>query len=455
MTALPGLALALGTIVAAGTGLLRLLCRAGEAQTRGESAALVWLLGSAWVSLGIFALGSVVTGQALVAALALGAGGLWFATRRAPVVLVDAPRLSRGEWVLVGLLALEAVAVVWSCTYQPLGWDGLCTWDGKAQIAFANGGALPPEYFHDSTRTWSRLHYPLGLPYLNTWLYLCLGQVDQAWVRGIGAAYYVACVALLAGAVARLGGQRWVGLATGAALFFVPAVSTSPFGHFSGYADFPLAVVILAAAVRLPGWRTSPSLADERVLSAMLMLLVWTKREGFVPAAALLAVAALALARSGRWKRMIPIAAPMVALGLAFAVYLRSVGVLGEADNLPPTLANFSANAGRLAPLMQFIGFEVIRWEYWSVLWPATLLALITLGVRGQAAAGGRLALVMLLPWPAYLGAYVLSTWPDFFWYVTTSLSRLALQFAPLALLSTGLAMGAAYRVPSERQEGG
>jgi hypothetical protein len=115
--------------------------------------------------------------------------------------------------------------VIWSIANLPLGWDGLTIWDMKAQIAFANDGWLPAEYFRDSTRSWSHVHYPLYWPYAETWLYLCLGRVDQTLVRGFGALFYAAAVGLLAGAVPRLGGTRLAGLISAVCLFFLPMLT--------------------------------------------------------------------------------------------------------------------------------------------------------------------------------------------------------------------------------------
>ena len=439
---------ALGTLFLAGWGAVKLIARGEWIGHWPERVALAWLLGAGYASLGLFIFGSLFSETSLLAIIFAGAAGLFLAGRRFPAGSPpggSAP-WQLVEWFLFALLAGEAIIIAWFSATLILGWDGLALWDLKAQIAFANGGTLPAEYFQDASRIDSHVRYPLGWPYLSTWLYLCLDRVDQAWVRIFGAIYEFATFALLAGATFRLGGQRWAGLVVAACLFFLPALTSTPFGFYAGYADLPMAALFLAAVTRLPAWSPQPSPADTRLLSVLGLLLVWTKSEGTVLLAALAVVVFLARSSESwlqRGRAVLFLVAPAATLLAAFSLYLRSVGAMPEDNYLPATDPQLWSRLDRVGPILAHFSARLSDWHMWSLLWPGVLLALIALSLRGESRRAGLLALLLLLPLPGYVLAYLLSTWPDYLRHMATSSTRLLLQLAPVALLTIGLAIPA------------
>jgi hypothetical protein len=447
-----GAVFAIGLMFAGGHGALSLLTVGTARDNVGpwpERLALAWLLGTGYVSLAIFGFGALVSGALLIGAVTAGAVSLYIVGRILNRSMPGSPPrnpLSKAEWILVLILALEGTVVLWSVAKLPLGWDGLTIWDLKAQIAFANDGRLPSEYFRDASRSWSHVYYPLYWPYSETWLYLCLGRADQSLVRGFGALFYAAAVGLFAGAVPRLGGTRLAGLIAAACLFFLPMLTAMPFGVFSGYADFPLGVIYLAAVCRLPFWRRQPRHVDDRLLAVLAMLVVWTKTEGKVMLAALLILAAVVVLYRREWRRLILIAAPAVAALVMHAAFLRHVDAMADKNYFPPTPGYVFGHLDRLGPIFAAMWAQFIGWKTWSLIWPGAVLAIITLAVSAKRPAAMQLAGALALPIPGYALAYVLSTWDDYERHIHTSLSRLLLGLAPAALLAIGLAISSLTR---------
>ncbi len=445
-----GMLFAMAVVIAAGSGSVGTLSTGTPSKDVGawpERSALILLLGFGYISIALFALGFLFSGAALIGVVTAGAIALYVVSRFRPAPTLAVEPVAKvpitvTEWIFVGILCVQALFIFWTVVTYPLGWDGLTIWEMKAQIAFANDGRLPAEYFRDATRSWSHVHYPLYWPYAETWLYLCMGGVDQGWVRSLGGIFYVAALGLIAGAVTRLGGTRLAGLIAASLLFFLPILTAMPAGVFSGYADFPLAVLYLAAVCRLPFWDSPFRTTNDRLLAVLAMLVVWTKTEGKILFGALLLSAAFVVTVRGRqWRRLIVIATPAILLLIVHAAFLRHVGALQDKNYASPTPQNLIAHVDRAAPVAKAIGTQFLNLKNWSLLWPGALLALVTLASCGKPRTALQLTAVLALPLPAYGLAYLLSTWPDYERHIHTSLSRLLLGLAPVALLAIGLAI--------------
>jgi hypothetical protein len=275
--------------------------------------------------------------------------------------------------------------------------------------------------------------------------------VDQSWVRVLGALFYAAAAGLLTGVVQRLGKSRLAGLIAAACLFFLPILIATPHGIHAGYADFPLAALCLAAVSRLPGWHSNTSAGDHRLFAVLAMLVVWTKSEGIVLLAAMLAAAWLALGWR-RLPRVLLLAAPSVVLLAVFTVYLRSVSALPNPYGTP-TPANLLANIDRFGPVFRAMFEQTVDWSQWSLLWPGTLLALFFLAWNGKRRCALLLLTVTGLPVLGYACAYVLSTWPGgYLLHVQLSASRLFIGLCPLALLGIGLALASCSHKQEEAE---
>lgn len=426
---LPLLILLLG-----GWGIARIIA---PRQTAADFAIHAALLGALFVSVTFSALGPWLSGGWLLLAvtvLALAPGLL--ALLRFRPSLQAMPRTAV-EWVLVAVLLAEFIAIVHFAARAAIGWDGLMVWEIKARIAFANGGHLPASYFTDPTRSWSHPVYPIMLPMLETWIYAFLGGPDQYWLKPLFLVFYAAAVLLLCSGAACLTGSRTAGLLTGALLYFVPFLTVVDCNVFTGYADFPLATLYLAAAVYFIKHTRDPERYPPVLFGLYAAALPWMKQEGAILWAMLMAVAALHFIRERKAARMLPAALPGVVLIVGWHVATHVLHAIPGTEFLPLTVHNIAANASRTGTILYALYRELTLVKEWNLVWVLFPLALLALRQRC------RLELLALVGVPliVYSSIYILSTWTPYQNHIHCSFDRLISHLALLPLLTLGLAL--------------
>src|SRR5579862_5862198 len=174
---------------AAGAGAVALLCRGKTEDRFVELAGTALLLGAGIVSLLSFCLGFFIQGSLLrfaVTAVCL-AFPLAAWVKHGPPPLPGITSRALGPQMLLAIAVILQLAVIsWLSLYRfGLGWDGLFVWEAKAQIAFANHGALPLS-FYTSGYEIGHVAYPVFLPVFQVWIYEWLGHIDQIAVKLIG-----------------------------------------------------------------------------------------------------------------------------------------------------------------------------------------------------------------------------------------------------------------------------
>jgi hypothetical protein len=421
---------------AAGLGVAGLLLPARPV-SRIEWTGLALLLGSGITSLALFALSWALQGGALMALVILMSGALGFAgiarwRRAGPIALPG------GGW-FVAALVLILFLLGWQAGNHPLSADGLFNFEIRARLAAVQGGRVPTAFFSDPSRAWMHPNYPLFLPLNEAWVYLCLGGPNQGWVQLLSVHFAAAAACLLFSGVARLTGDAWRGGLAAGMLFLLPAAVTYPGGAIFLWADFPLAAVFLAAVIYLIEFEaTGKGLA---LLSVLLALLPWVKREGLV-LAGVLALALFWIARRRGKMRLFPGAIlPLVIVVLGWKIFLSVVHVSADRDFLRVSLSSALEHADRLPFVVTALGRELIAWERWSLLWPLTVAAAIRIAREPTLARWRLLAPVIAVLLALYTGIYIFSAWPKLALHVATSLPRLLLPVAMPALLAIAAAI--------------
>ncbi len=340
------------------------------------------------------------------------------------------PPLAGWDWLFLGLLgAVFLFAALRAALYPMWAWDAIATWGCKARIFYTSRGL-------DLTCIDAHNYYPNLIPLLLSYLYFCLGRVNDHLATIIFPLWGGLLLVLLYAFAIRLGlGRRQ---ALGLTAFFALNGTVFIIHLYIAYADLPLAYFALAAAGLLTLWLGDATPRGSLGLSAgFLAGMAWCKYEGPPLAASLMLAAALSLVwlRPPRWPRrlgllIIPLAG-LAAGYLPWRLYsLRQHLEIG-ADHMQGFYPQqFFAAIGYLAE-------GLAQPFYFGFLWPAVLLALILAGRRLWTTpallpalfVGGNLLAIIL----AYAVAPTAAA--EFPRYVEATLDRLILHIAPTAAL--------------------
>jgi hypothetical protein len=397
-----------------------------------------WLLGALAVSLLLAVLGGIFSGPVLMGAVTLALLIPACLALRKPF---PRPRLEGpGKWIACAVILCQLLFLARFVGSTAIAWDGLVVWEVKARIAMTNGGCIPIEYFSDPTRAWSHPDYPLMLPMLETWIYLWLGKADQSLARVIFPCFYLAALLLIYTSVADVARKRWWGLCVAAALFFIPFFTDGQSNVFTGYADFPLAVLYLAAVDSLLRYFRKPEPSRLLIFSIYAGALPWMKREGLILWLCLMLVAGVEFLRRSEYRRALLAATPGLVLIVGWKLALFAVRALPNTDFMPVTASNVRDHLGRIPVIAQYSAGELTSIKDWSLLWPLFVMAIAVLAARGKRALSLRLCTLVAIPALIYSGIYMLSTWQPFETHMDCSLARLYSQLALVALVTVGFA---------------
>jgi hypothetical protein len=453
---LPGLALIL--LLAAGYGALRWLARPAGAFDGVETMSLSLLLGMGVVSLLLFSLSvlaptapsRIVVSLVCVALLASRLPRMWPSSMHTAPGVLCAWRRSLGShpWcstiaaVLLAIVVVQVGIVVWLAPQRPLAWDGLLVWEIKARFACLNGGLMPLSYFTDVSRTWTQQDYPLLVPMIEAWFYSWLGRCDQQAAKLVFPLFYLAAIGMLYAGGRRLGGSPVHGLAAAVLLFFVPRAVAGEGSVLSGYADFPLAVFYLAAAICLLAFLQTGDRRAIGPLGVLAALTPWVKQEGIILYGCLLLVVAVHAVRLRNVRLGLWALVPGLLLFGAWRIFLRASGSIAGTAFLSPTPATLLQNLPRLPEIVAYTLGELMNLSHWGILWPALIVSLLLIR-RPSLLLRATLVGLIVIPLALEQGIYVFSAWVPFMSHVESSMTRLVLQVVPLAVLVLGLAVPA------------
>jgi hypothetical protein len=438
---------ALLTIFGAGFGATLLLLRNVKQIAAAELTALSWLLGAGVISMSLWLIGMPLRGVSLhiavvLIALGLALTGVAIFRNRKMEVRIPWPR-GWFEYALGLFLCLEIATVLLLTFQHTLGWDGLLIWELKARYAYLNGGALPVQYFSDASRVFSHPEYPLFLPMLETWIYFWIGDCDQYWVKLIFPLFYAVGMILLAQAGASWSGKRWIGLLAANLFLFIPFLTRVAGGIVFGYADVPFSIVYLGAFYFLSIFVRQNSKAAWSCFLALAAILPWIKREGIVLWFVVIACGAWTVwRRRGIFPALLSFL-PGLCVITGWQIFLKTMHASPAQDFDSITLARLCANLYRLGPILGSLLSEAGTIEHWNLLWWATSLAFLCLFFfRGRDSGAIMLVICTVAPIAFYSGVYLFSGWSDYQHHVRSSLPRLLLDVAPLAMLAIASALG-------------
>lgn len=348
-------------------------------------------------------------------------------------------------WAVAILAVFAAVALTSNLIRFPHGgWDAVAVWNLHARVLGA-GPESAFEFYRRGDTCGEQGNYPLLLP--ATIARLMFETESTIPAATIAAAWFAAATVLLCGAtVACVRGRTQALLATAALLgtsFFIRHGA-------SQYADVPLACFMLAAVA---AFVLRDAGADRRwlaVAGAAAGWAAWTKNEGILFIAALVAARVLVRRPRGAWGEAGPFAAgllPVLAVVLVFKTAFAPQSGLIAGQAVGVTLARILDPARYLLIVSELISSLVSLGGGLTVALPVYLILLGWTSSRtGRAAAlfaGAAFGLMLL----GDLGVYVITPYP-LPWHLKTSVDRVVVQLWPGALAAFFLAAASPAAVP-------
>ncbi|MBM4274874.1 MAG: hypothetical protein FJ134_10520 [Deltaproteobacteria bacterium] len=442
------LALGLGAIFLVGYGFPAPTLPARE-RTRLEGVALSFGMGAVFITLWMLALALmglpfslpliltpllVLSGVILVIKRWLGKGR----GRRSPTFIKTENRKPKTEnplwdWLFIALLALVILFAVLRAIFYPMwAWDEIATWGCKARVFFDSRRL-------DLSCIDAHNYYPNLVPLLLTYLYLCLGQVNDHLVKAVFPLWGTMLLVLLCSLLRRLGLNRTQALGTAA---FFALNGTVFIVHLQlAYADLALAYFALGAAGLVYLWLKDQAPRGSLAVAAVFAAgMAWCKYEGPPLAGTVLLAAALSLVwlrPPGLGGRLLKLAIPasgLVAGYLPWKIYLIKHQIESGSDHV----LNFYP--GQFFKSLLFLPEGLFNPFHFGVLWPAAILALALCGRRLYNSPVIFLALFLAGNLVAIVLGYALAptSAAEFPFYVRATLDRLLLHLTPVAALMIG-----------------
>ena len=419
-----------------------------------EGAGLAWTLGVGLLTVGMFwlnNLGARLNVQLIV--LSTMAVTLWLVSQAASArrtsdgaddELAGGSARSGGmvsrdlfavRLLLLAMIAFEVAYVVVMAVGRPLVvWDSWATWGMKARAIFVEG-AITPSVFADPSRVVTHLDYPLLVPLTQVWELawaLPAGNPVDDRLAGVPAAcFFAALLAIFCGSARRAGATRIAALAGTAFLASIDIVSGTAAAVF---ADVPLSVYALTAAVFGCRWIQDGGRRHFLIAAAAGGLLPWTKREGLV---LLIALCASLLFAPGGQRRKLAMA---VGWGAATIVLVggwwATLAEAGVADDvfLPVSMATLADTVDRLPRIIWLAGTSLLALS-WSLFWVTLPVLAIVTSRWAHRRTDDVLVVSALLYLALMTGVYLFSDYAPYGQHVVSSFPRLALHVTPAALL--------------------
>ncbi len=342
----------------------------------------------------------------------------------------------------VTVIAVWTALLLRQAVNTPLaGWDAMAIWFLKGRAFFETGG-MPWGFFADPRfPPYAHLDYPLLVPLTIAGTYAWTGDLDtlmKGWwplLAGATAAALYWGPAGRVGRLARLGGLALV--------LCLPELRSHAAGYYVGYADLPLAAMLLFGAVFLYRWLQSWERGAFFAAALFFCLAGFTKNEGLVVTVtgmSLLISVALAK-RQLTWVSALGALGCLLLIVLPWQLQRQALGIDGEfSPTVDLILANWPARSGLVWDAFLRLMVDPQRF---NVLW----LMFPLLGVAALAFAPRRWleVLPLLALWGAHVMGMVLAyvvTPNDVTFQLATSADRVLFQTAPLMALITTMYLG-------------
>jgi hypothetical protein len=337
-------------------------------------------------------------------------------------------------WLFWGLLGILFLFATLRATLYPMwAWDSIATWGLKAKAFYLHRSI-------DFTGITAHNYYPNLVPLLLSYLYLCLGQVNDHLVQGVFPFWGALLLMLLYSFLLRLGLNRRQAL--GLTSFFALNGTVFIVHLYIAYADLALTFYTLGAVGLLFLWLKDAAPRGSLPLMAIfLAALPWCKYEGTPLAATIILAGGLTLAwlrPPEVWRRLLNLAWPLGGLILGYLpwrLYCAAHYLEGGSDHI------LGFYPHHLLEAIPWLLAALINPQHFGILWPVLLVSFIISGKTLRTSPRLFPALFIAGNLAAILLAYAVAptSAAEFPQYVRGTVDRLLLHVTPTVALLVGL----------------
>lgn len=354
-------------------------------------------------------------------------------------------------WPAVIIIAVQVLYVFSFATLLPLrGWDAWSIWFLKARAFYVNGG-VTAAFLKDPSYAYSHPDYPLMVPLSAAWVYAAGGKVAETAAKVLYPVQFACMLAIFHYAASRASDKRL-------ALVFTALLSLTPvvvihsaglpvaigglyLGDYVGYADLTLSICFLASGAFAYRYMNTDGVESLALAALFLAAGAWTKNEGLSFAAiGFIVLSAWTLYTRGAngVRRVITLAVILAVFILPWFIYKSHLHLSSEFSGRAGTLFSSGAPERFIVIIKYFARYFFVKpslynftfYIYfitiplaWRGFFPKRLFALNTL-VFGQFA--------------VYILVYMITP-AEINWHLSTSLDRLVLHLAPLAMMTSAV----------------
>ncbi len=329
----------------------------------------------------------------------------------------------------VGIFSVFAAATL----LEPIAeWDVMGIWALKAKVLL-HEPAVATDYFHDLSKAYSHLDYPLLWPMAMAWIWSCEGQADLISVKVLAVALFGSTLLLFFGLLRR-NHSRTTAILFTALLAGVPMLLAQTSRLMS---DPLLAFFFLGSFVCAYFWLDSGQIDDLKIAGVLVIGMLFTKNEGVALWLILIFLVALMMVTKKQTQRLrcaaVWLALLPLFINLPWFIFRLGIAKVHEDYGGKINPAFFFNNVARLPEILSGWGRTFLNWHDWLILWPLGLS--ILLAAPGNCFRRPMIFLLLagMLPLLLYTYVYVVSPW-NLGELMEATENRLLLQVMPLWL---------------------
>ncbi|MGE0129530.1 MAG: hypothetical protein AB7U82_15745 [Blastocatellales bacterium] len=353
---------------------------------------------------------------------------------------ISVGRISFAALPPLAFLVLQCACLLISSLWFTQGWDGTILWDLKAKAIYldsaSNPGALMA-YLNSPTSIHSHLDYPLLLPSCDAWVFFWAGTADEQALKLIGPAFMLSLLALMVRSLTQI-------LPAAHALLFACLLTTASylFNHSkTGYADIPLAALAGAAAIYGADYLRKQTSSSLFLMALFTGFATLVKKEGILVAAVIpiaMTITLLFARKPADGVRSLLKSACLIAvIACPWSLFLMIHKIPGG-DFAPISGAIFTANWNRFMEVIAFMPKLMSERELFGWFWIISAIVAIAGVARWNRPNVSFLGLTCAGYLAAVAAIYIFSAWRPYWTHVQSSLSRLLMHIAPVAVLFAG-----------------